>query len=78
MMRVNLLVLCLISFFGDINAQSSSRDTLLIVHDPVMIRQDCIYYVFCTGYGISVFTLKDLKHRKTPEWAVQTIPKRYK
>ncbi|MEJ2076553.1 MAG: family 43 glycosylhydrolase [Acidobacteriota bacterium] len=32
------------------------------VHDPVMIRQDDTYYVFCTGRGISVFSSTDMKH----------------
>jgi len=31
------------------------------VHDPVMIKQDSTYYVFCTGNGISVFSSKDMK-----------------
>jgi arabinan endo-1,5-alpha-L-arabinosidase len=52
------------------------------VHDPVIIKQDSVYYVFCTGWGISVFSstnLKDwkLEHpvfSKPPQWAVDTIP----
>src|SRR4051812_6634669 len=51
------------------------------VHDPVMIKQDNTYYLFCTGMGISVFTSTDLKDwkpstpvfEKAPEWAVKTI-----
>ncbi|MFZ0430972.1 MAG: arabinan endo-1,5-alpha-L-arabinosidase [Acidobacteriota bacterium] len=36
------------------------------VHDPVMIRQDGTYYLFCTGRGISVFSSPDLK-----DWTAQ-------
>jgi arabinan endo-1,5-alpha-L-arabinosidase len=52
------------------------------VHDPVMIKQGDTYYVFCTGFGISVFSSKDMKNwkkekavfDKAPEWAVKAIP----
>ena len=52
------------------------------VHDPCIIRQDSTYYIFCTGFGISVFSSTDLKDWKNekpvfstaPEWAVQEIP----
>jgi arabinan endo-1,5-alpha-L-arabinosidase len=55
----------------------------LQVHDPVMIRQDGTYYVFCTGKGISVFSSKDMKtwqaekqvFAQAPEWVVQRYPK---
>ena len=53
-----------------------------MVHDPVIIRQDSTYYIFDTGWGISVLSSTDMKHwkqqspvfAKAPEWAVQTIP----
>jgi arabinan endo-1,5-alpha-L-arabinosidase len=32
------------------------------VHDPVMIKQDDTYYLFCTGRGVSVFSSKDMKN----------------
>lgn len=61
---------------------SAQTDTAISVHDPVMIRQDSIYYVFCTGWGISVFSSTDMKHwkpqnpvfAKAPQWAVDAIP----
>ncbi len=61
------------------NAQT---DTSISVHDPVIIRQDSMYYIFCTGYGISVFSSEDMKHWKKekpvfaapPQWAVKEIP----
>ena len=36
--------------------------TDVIVHDLVMIIQNNIYYVFCTGSGISVFSSTDMKN----------------
>lgn len=59
-----------------IHAQSIS------VHDPVMIRQNDTYYIFSTGWGISVFSSPDMKNwtkeepvfAKAPQWAVDAIP----
>ncbi|MBN2611919.1 MAG: arabinan endo-1,5-alpha-L-arabinosidase [Bacteroidales bacterium] len=52
------------------------------VHDPVMIKTDSAYYLFCTGRGIAVWSSKDMKEWKReqpvfsapPEWALKTIP----
>ena len=52
------------------------------VHDPVMIKQDGTYYVFCTGRGIHVFSSKDMKtwqaenpvFAEAPEWIAQRYP----
>jgi arabinan endo-1,5-alpha-L-arabinosidase len=47
----------LLNFFSMIlNAQSAG----IIVHDPVMIRQEGIYHLFCTGKGITEFTSPDM------------------
>ena len=54
----------------------------IIVHDPVMIRQNDTFYVFCTGMGISVFSSPDMKNWKKensvfatpPAWAVEAVP----
>ena len=51
-------------------------------HDPVMIKQDSIYYIFCTGIGISVWSSRDLKNwkkekpvfDKPPQWAIEAVP----
>ncbi len=61
---------------------SAQTDTLISVHDPVMIRQDSTYYIFCTGWGISAFSSTDMKHwkqqnpvfSKAPQWAVDAVP----
>jgi arabinan endo-1,5-alpha-L-arabinosidase len=58
------------------------NDTLIPVHDPVIIRQDSTYYIFCTGQGVTVFSSEDMKHwkpekpvfDKAPGWAVAAIP----
>ncbi|MFT4155621.1 MAG: family 43 glycosylhydrolase [Parafilimonas sp.] len=63
------LISCLLS-----HAQA---DTSIPVHDPVIIRQDSTYYIFCTGFGISVFSAPDMQHWKkenpvfsaAPQWA---------
>ena len=53
------------------------------VHDPVMIKQDDTYYVFCTGRGVSVFSSQDMKNWEprdpvfaaAPEWATRRYPR---
>lgn len=53
----------------------------MFVHDPVMIKQDGTYYLFCTGNGISFFSSKDMKNWKQenpvfsagPQWAIDEI-----
>ena len=52
------------------------------VHDPVIIRQDSTYYVFCTGHGIAVWSSTDRIHwtaqapvfATPPAWTTATIP----
>lgn len=70
MIKRHLLVLlfgCLASFgFGQ-------KLDHINVHDPVMIRSGATYYLFCTGWGISVFSSTDLKSWK-PEKPVFTEP----
>ncbi len=52
------------------------------VHDPVMIKQADMYYLFCTGMGVSVFSSKDMKSwkqekpvfEKAPDWAFSIAP----
>ena len=53
------------------------------VHDPVMIRQDGVYYVFCTGNGISMFSSPDMVNWKqenpvfasAPQWVIKELPR---
>lgn len=54
----------------------------ILVHDPVMIKQDSTYYLFCTGHGIAVWTSKDMKNWKfekpvfeqAPAWVMEALP----
>ena len=50
------------------------------VHDPVMIKQDSVYYLFCTGRGISMWSSKNMANWKqekqvfdTLHWAVNMV-----
>ncbi|MFC0877837.1 family 43 glycosylhydrolase [Saccharicrinis sp. FJH2] len=51
------------------------------VHDPVMMKQGDTYYVFSTGWGISVQSSKDLKtwerekrvFEQAPEWTKEAV-----
>ncbi|PTQ98079.1 arabinan endo-1,5-alpha-L-arabinosidase [Mucilaginibacter yixingensis] len=51
-------------------------------HDPVMIRQDSLFYLFCTGNGIAMWSSKDLVHWKAepkvvpaaPTWLTEALP----
>jgi arabinan endo-1,5-alpha-L-arabinosidase len=51
------------------------------IHDPVLIKQDSVYYLFGTGMGITIYSSVNLKDWKKeapvfatpPEWALKTI-----
>ncbi len=75
----------LVFFCFYINAPVSLAQNIpgvISVHDPVIIRQDSTYYIFCTGMGITVYSSRDMKNwqqqppvfAKAPEWAVKAIP----
>lgn len=57
-----------------------SRQTM--VHDPVLVKDGNMYYLFCTGFGISVFSSPDLQNwkkekpvfEKAPSWAMKQVP----
>lgn len=61
---------------------SQSQTSDIRVHDPVMIRQGDTYYLFCTGWGISVFSSPDMvswKEEKPifatpPQWTQEVVP----
>ena len=71
-----LLLLGLLFFTTQLFAQNTTY-----AHDPVMIKQNNTYYVFCTGFGITVLSSTDMKSWKTekpvfakgPQWAVDSI-----
>lgn len=63
-------------------AQPTSPLPLISAHDPVMVRQDGTYYMFCTGPGIAVWSSKDRQNwtreqpvfASAPAWATQAVP----
>jgi len=73
----------IVSFFCGLSylmGNTQTYQTNIPVHDPVMIKQDSVYYLFCTGRGISNWSSKDMTNWiqekpvfDTLPWAVQTI-----
>ncbi|MCD8741582.1 arabinan endo-1,5-alpha-L-arabinosidase [Mucilaginibacter roseus] len=61
------------------SAQVLRKD--ISVHDPVIIKQDSTYYIFCTGNGVAVWSSVDMLNWKrekpvfaqAPKWAVDSI-----
>lgn len=70
-----LLLTCL-------GATAQTAPPVIPAHDPVMIRQEGTYYLFCAGMGISVWSSADRKAWKPekpvfaapPAWAVAAVP----
>lgn len=64
-----------------INVKAQQIRTNISVHDPVMIRQDSIYYLFGTGKGIAMWSSKDMLNwkqekqvfAKPPQWAIDSV-----
>lgn len=76
-MRASSFILFLLLITSLAKAQPSSA---IPVHDPVMIKQDSVYYLFCTGRGISVWSSTDMQNwtRQKPvfdtlPWAVEAV-----
>jgi len=75
MKRIYNITWVLLLFAGISGAQS------IIVHDPVMAKQNDTYYLFCTGWGISVWSSKDMKDwtrekpvfSEPPQWALDAV-----
>lgn len=64
-------------------ASAQAQETPRIsVHDPVMIQQDSVYYLFATGRGVRVWSSTDRVHWKVekpvfdsaPPWTTQANP----
>lgn len=68
-----------------VSARAAADDIITVdkvmTHDPVMIKEKDIYYLFATGQGISVMSSRDMKNWKfepsvfseAPKWAVELI-----
>jgi len=81
-MRIFLSISLVIFTLIVINGQEAPNNQRISVHDPVMIHQDGVFYLFCTGMGITVWSSPDLKTWKRekpvfsapPPWAVEAVP----
>ena len=77
-----VLPLLLILTSNNIQAQESVHKSKLRVHDPVMIQEGDKYYLFCTGWGISMYSSDDMEQWKDegrvfqspPEWTNEVVP----
>jgi len=73
------ILLCLIAC---LEAQELIKTNDVVAHDPVMMKEGDTFYLFTTGFGISVWSSKDMQYwqwenpvfEKAPQWAVDTIP----
>lgn len=76
------LLLCLVLLLVGFQTRAQTAPPLIPAHDPVLIRQDGTYYMFCTGPGIAVWSSKDRQHwtrekqvfASAPVWATQAVP----
>lgn len=77
---IGLAVIILLIDVLTVSAQVEYKN--VSVHDPVSIRQDSTYYIFCTGNGIAVWSSVDRLNWKrekpvfaeAPKWAMDAIP----
>ncbi len=82
-MKVHKQILVFVIFIILANSREGlSQDFMDIrVHDPVMIKEGDTYYLFCTGWGISVYSSTDMQEWKEeervfenpPQWAIDAI-----
>jgi arabinan endo-1,5-alpha-L-arabinosidase len=81
MKLIRLFLLLLVLQIGAAYAQEVPTGSVP-AHDPVMIRQDGIYYLFFTGRGINMWSSKDMMNWKqekpvfdvVPTWVTEAIP----
>jgi arabinan endo-1,5-alpha-L-arabinosidase len=77
--KIFILIVCFLGVITPVIPQSSD----ISVHDPVMIKQDDQYFIFCTGNGISVFSSYDMVNwtrqkpvfASAPEWVIKELPR---
>lgn len=75
-------VLRLFPFLCLVSLSAPTARPAISVHDPVMIRQNGVYYIFATGQGIAVWSSTDMTNWNRekpvfdapPAWAVEAIP----
>jgi arabinan endo-1,5-alpha-L-arabinosidase len=67
---------------GSLGAQAQVVPPPILIHDPVLTRQNGTYYLFGTGNGITVWSSKDRQtwtaekpvFAALPAWAVRDVP----
>lgn len=82
MIKFKYLTLLLVMCFGLQWKKVFAQPIDIRVHDPVMIKQDDTYYLFCTGPGITVYSSPDMKNwkrekpvfSKAPDWTQKIVP----
>jgi arabinan endo-1,5-alpha-L-arabinosidase len=68
-------------FFLFVNKDTFAQQKIP-AHDPVMIRHNDVFYLFCTGWGIGTWSSIDMINwqrekpvfDKPPKWAIKAIP----
>src|SRR5476651_244977 len=81
--KMKTTITCLLLALFSLGVQAQDVKPRISVHDPVMIKQDSLYYIFCTGRGIAVWSSKDRVNWKreksvfaaSPQWVPQAVPK---
>jgi arabinan endo-1,5-alpha-L-arabinosidase len=76
--RLSICIIIIAALIPSVLSQVRS----VSVHDPVMIREDNRYYIFCTGNGITVFSSGDMLNwvreqpvfSSAPEWVRKQLP----
>lgn len=81
-MKKSLQVVSIVFALSMIVFHVHAQQTDIHVHDPVMIKQGDTWYLFCTGWGISVYSSTDMKTwkeeesvfgRQPPEWTEEVV-----
>lgn len=79
-MKNSIIIIAFLILGQKLAAQDLKTD--ISVHDPVIIKQDSVYYVFCTGNGITNWSSVDKVHWKrekpvfaaAPAWVKDFLP----
>lgn len=84
LLRSRSLIIKLVGIFLLVGLATSAQAqrTDVEIHDPVMIKQDSTYYLFGTGWGVSVYSSGDMKHwsrqkpvfEEAPMWTSEIVP----
>lgn len=79
-----LINLSMFGLFGAfiLSSNIAAQETDIPVHDPVVIKQEDTYHLFCTGRGIAHYTSQDLESweraepvfNEKPAWTDSVVP----